>query len=211
VAIDDASSVGTGTIGVPLGDRRAAILSPDGRELPPGEIGELCLTGGIMMLGYWNKPEATAEAFRGGWFHTGDLARRDEQGRYYLVGRIKDMVRRGGENVAAVEVEQTISGHPGIAGVAVTGRPDPIRGEEVEAFVLPKPGVDLDPEELATFLENRIASFKRPRFVTLVRDFPLTPSERIEKHRLRAPGNPHLIRSYDLHQHRWEDRSEVPR
>lgn len=205
VAADDAASVGTGTIGVPLGPRRAAILSPEGMEVPAGEIGELCLTGGTMMLGYWNKPEATAEAFRGGWFHTGDLARRDKAGRYYLVGRIKDMIRRGGENVAAVEVEQSIAAHPAVAGVAVTSRPDPIRGEEVEAFVLPKPGAELDPEDLNRFLEGRIAAFKRPRFITLVRDFPLTPSERVEKHRLRVAGNPHVLRSYDGQQRRWLD------
>ena len=130
-------------------------------------------------------------------------ARRDDAGRYYLVGRIKDMIRRGGENIAASEVEQAIGGHPAVAGVAVTARPDPVRGEEVEAFVLAKPGVEFDPVDLADFLAQRIAAFKHPRYVTMVRDFPLTPSDRVEKHRLRAAGNPHVVRTFDLAERRW--------
>ena len=203
VDIDDATSVGSGTLGVVLPGKRATILDPVGAEMPNGTVGELCLAGDQMMQGYWNKPEATAAAIRDGWFHTGDLARRDDAGRYYLVGRIKDMIRRGGENIAASEVEQAIGGHPAVAGVAVTARPDPVRGEEVEAFVLAKPGVELDPVDLANFLARRIAAFKHPRYVTMVRDFPLTPSDRVEKHKLRVAGNPHVIRTFDLAERRW--------
>jgi crotonobetaine/carnitine-CoA ligase len=189
---DDAASVGSGAVGRPSPGSEARVADAEGRDVPPGEIGELLVRGPGMMLGYWRNPEATAAWLRGGWAHTGDLVFRDERGHFHVVGRIKDMIRRGGENVAAAEVEAILAEHPSVRAAACVAVPDPVRGEEVKAFLQLQPGV---PPEAATaeavlaYCRSKLAGFKVPRYVAFVAEFPLTPSQRIEKHRLdRTPA-----------------------
>ena len=141
-----------------------------------------------MMSGYDDEPEATAQVFRGGWLHTGDLARRDAAGIISLVGRLKDVVRRAGENVAAREVEDTLLSHPTVRMAAVVGVPDEIRGEEVKAYLVLTDNRDAQnaAAELAAFCTDRIARFKVPRYWEVREDLPRTPSERVAKPELIA-------------------------
>jgi crotonobetaine/carnitine-CoA ligase len=160
------------------------IAGDDGKPLPRGETGELLIRGIGLMHGYHEDPEATARAFAGGWFHTGDLARMDAEGRVYFVGRTKDMIRRSGENVSADEVERALLLHPAVRLAAVIAVPDELRGEEVKAYVVcggerPEPGA------LAEFCAEKLAYFKVPRFWAFAEDLPLTPSERVAKGELR--------------------------
>jgi crotonobetaine/carnitine-CoA ligase len=152
--------------------------------------GEFLVKGPGLMRGYLSRPEATAEALRDGWLHTGDLGRRDERGYYYFVGRKKDIIRRSGENLAAAEVEEVLRSHPNVLDVAVLGVPDELRGEEVKAFVLPVEGhteATVPPEELAAWCADRLAAYKVPRYIEYrTTDFPRTPSMRVQKDLLRA-------------------------
>ncbi len=148
------------------------IVDPNGSEQPNGEVGEVCLSGPMLIRGYWNRPEATAESIRDGWLHTGDLGYLDDQGFLYVVDRIKDMVLRGGENVYCSEVEAAIFEHKNIHEVAVFGLPHERLGEEVVAALLPTPGKTIDIDELTAFLAERIAPFKIPS-QWFVRDEPL--------------------------------------
>jgi crotonobetaine/carnitine-CoA ligase len=140
------------------------------------------------MLGYHDDPEATRSSFDAGWFRTGDLVKMDETGRVYYLGRLKDSIRRSGENVSAAEVEEAISAHPAVSQVAVVPVPDDLRGEEVRAFVVPQEGYP-PTEELARslreFCAQRLAYFKVPRFWTFRASLPLTASERVAKTALR--------------------------
>jgi crotonobetaine/carnitine-CoA ligase len=184
--------VGSGCIGRPVPGREACILDPDGAPLPPGEVGELALRGPGMMDGYFRNPEATAAAFRGGWMHTGDLARIDADGRIFFVGRDKDMIRRSGENIAAAEVEAVIAQHDAVRMAACIAVADDIRGEEVKAYVVLQPGYgpdDTPPADLAAFCAERLAYFKVPRYWTYRDDLPRTPSERVIKGALESDPN----------------------
>jgi long-chain acyl-CoA synthetase len=138
------------------------IVDPNDSEQPNGEVGEVCLAGPMLIRGYWNRPEATAETIRNGWLHTGDLGYLDDEGFLYVVDRIKDMVLRGGENVYCSEVEAAIFEYEGIHEVAVFGLPHDRLGEEVVAAVHPTPGTSIDLDELSAFLAERIAPFKIP-------------------------------------------------
>ncbi|MEV7008594.1 AMP-binding protein [Streptosporangium sp. NPDC051022] len=171
VPIDDDTCVGSGAIGVPVPGKHVELVD-----------GEIVVSGSPMMLGYWNNPEATAERIRDGRLYTGDLGHRDERGHLHLVGRRKDMIRRGGENIAAAEVEAALTRHPAVRAAAVVAVPDELRGEEVKAFV--QVGAAVPPEELIAFVRERLAGFKVPRFVEYVEEFPMTPSERIAKYLL---------------------------
>jgi crotonobetaine/carnitine-CoA ligase len=143
------------------------------------------LAGAGMMDGYYEDPEATARVMRGGWFRTGDLGRMDSRGRVYHTGRIKDMIRRGGENVAAREVEDVLLTHPRIRLAAVTAVPDEIRGEEVKACYVTSDGItEVRPDELAQYCGERLAAFKVPRYWQPAADLPRTDSERVIKERL---------------------------
>lgn len=204
VPLEDTACVGSGSVGSPVDGKEACIRSPEGQALGDGETGELCVRGRGLMLGYWNKPDATAERLRDGWLHTGDLAWRDTRGQYHLVGRLKDMIRRGGENISAAEVEGVLAAHPGVRAVAVVPVADELRGEEVQAYVQPQAGSPPpEPAELVAWVRERLAAFKAPRFIEFVDDFPRTPSERIEKHKLgtRREGRP---RRWDATTARWE-------
>lgn len=187
VPADDAESVGTGAMGKPVPGKEAKCVDDAGNEVSIGEVGELILRGKPMMLGYWNKPEATAEKIRDGWLYTGDLVFRDSRGYYHMVGRTKEMIRRTGENIAAVEVESILAEHPAVRAAAVVPVPDELRGEEVKAFIQLQPGYRPDrvnPQDLIDFSRQRLAAFKTPRYIEFVDDFPRTPSERIAKHKL---------------------------
>lgn len=148
------------------------IVGPDGDELPAGEVGEVLLSGPMLIRGYWNRPEATAEAIIDGWLHTGDLGYLDDKGFLFLVDRAKDMVLRGGENVYCAEVEAAIYEHPGVHEAAVFGLPHERLGEEVAAAIQPRPGATIDLEQMAAFLEERIARFMVPTR-WFMRDEPL--------------------------------------
>jgi acyl-CoA synthetase (AMP-forming)/AMP-acid ligase II len=159
-----------------------------------------------MMLGYYKNPEATAETFHQGWLRTGDLARRDEKGFYFIVGRKKEMIRRNAENIAVREVEEVIRGMPVVDEVAVVPVPDPVVGEEVKAYVKLKAGADpaaATPDAILAFCKERLAPFKLPRFVAFRDSFPMTDSSRVEKKKLIAE-DPDLRRgSYDRVEGRW--------
>ncbi|NKQ55250.1 ATP-dependent acyl-CoA ligase [Amycolatopsis sp. K13G38] len=181
--VDHDELVGSGCIGRPTRDREAMIVDDAGLPVPRGETGELVLRGVGLMHGYHDDPEATGRAFRGGWFHTGDLATMDGRGRIFHVGRTKDMIRRSGENISADEVERALSAHPAVRLAAVVAVPDELRGEEVKAFVVAEG--DVDPEELADFCAGKLAYFKVPRYWCFADALPLTPSERVAKGELR--------------------------
>ncbi|GAA5157210.1 ATP-dependent acyl-CoA ligase [Amycolatopsis dongchuanensis] len=189
--------VGTGCIGRPIREREAMIVDEDGRPVPRGETGELVLRGVGLMHGYHDDPEATARAFRGGWFHTGDLATMDAQGRIFYVGRTKDMIRRSGENISADEVERALLLHPAVEVAAVVAVPDELRGEEVKAFVVLRE--EVGPDELAAFCSAKLAYFKVPRYWTIAESLPRTPSERVAKGELRESTLP----AYDRVRQEW--------
>jgi long-chain acyl-CoA synthetase len=162
------------------------VADETGRELPLGEVGEIWFKGANLIRGYWNKPEATAEAMVDGWLRSGDLGRMDEEGFIYVEDRVKDMVLRGGENVYCVEVEAAIYQHPAVYEVAVFGVPHQRLGEEVAAAIYPKPGAQLDVEELKAFLREHIAPFKIPsRMVVRDEQLPRSAAGKILKRSLR--------------------------
>jgi crotonobetaine/carnitine-CoA ligase len=145
------------------------------------------LRGLGFMDGYFDNPEATAAFFAGGWAHTGDIAARDPQGRFALRGRIKDMIRRGGENIAAAEVEAALVSHPAVLECAVISIADDDLGEELRAVVVPVAGAEASPAELREHVAARLAPFKVPRYWEFRSDLPHTPSERVAKHRIGEP------------------------
>jgi crotonobetaine/carnitine-CoA ligase len=180
--------VGSGCLGGPVSYRQVQIIGDDGQPVPDGQTGEITLAGPGMMDGYDGDPEATAAVLRDGWFHTGDLGRMDTSGRVYHAGRLKDMIRRGGENVAAREVEEVLLTHPAIKLVAVVAVPDEIRGEEVKAYYVT--GAEVGPGELAGYCRERLAAFKVPRFWQPASDLPRTDSERVIKKQLGQLAGP---------------------
>lgn len=180
-------SVGSGSIGMAVPGVKLRLVGPDGDEPAGDEPGEVQVRGPGMMHGYLNQPKQTREAYAGDWFRTGDLARRDPAGMLHFAGRIKDVIRRSGENVAAAEVELVLRRHPRVADVAVVPVGDELRGEEIKAHVLLEAGADVRPAELARHCAESLAPHKVPRFIELRReDFPRTPSMRIAKPALLA-------------------------
>jgi acyl-CoA synthetase (AMP-forming)/AMP-acid ligase II len=171
-----------------------------------GEAGELWQAGPHMMRGYFRKPEANAEAFRDSWFRTGDIARMDERGFTWIVGRTKDMVRRSGENVAAREVEAVALMLPEIEEAAVVAVPDPERGEEVKIFLQLKPGATretLPPERVLAHCRANLAPFKVPRFLAYIAEIPRTASNKIEKGALRGLAADPIAGCYDAVTKSW--------
>ena len=161
------------------------LIDSDGNEVPKGEAGELIVKGDNIMLGYWNLPDATKNALRGGWLHTGDVARADEEGYIYIVDRIKDMIIRGGENVYPREIEEFLMGMPGVLDIQVVAVPSRKYGEEVGAFIIARPDVPVAPEDVRAFCRGKIAWYKIPRYIAVVDGFPLTASGKIQKFKLR--------------------------
>jgi fatty-acyl-CoA synthase len=176
-----------GSIGKPLMFTEARLVDGDGREVPTGAVGELLLRGPHVSRGYWQNPEASAAALdAAGFFHTGDLARRDEDGFLYIAGRRKDMLISGGVNVYPAEIEAELLLHPGVEDAAVIGAPDPTWGEKGVAFVVPRPGASLDGAALAAHLEGRLAKYKIPRGWVFVESLPRTPYGKVVKGDLQA-------------------------
>ncbi|MFC8384840.1 class I adenylate-forming enzyme family protein [Nocardia sp. NPDC057272] len=207
---ENVGDVGSGRLGQPVPTKQIRVVDSEGREVAEGESGELITAGKPMMLGYWNRPEDTAQVLRDGWLHTGDVAVR-EAGSVRLVGRIKDMVRRGGENIASAEVERVLERDDTVVATAVVGVPDELFGEEVKAFVQLAPGVEQSRETAQRILDNarnQLARFKLPRYVEFVADFPRTPSERVSKPALKARAAERPGTTYDLQPPR-EERSRT--
>ncbi|MCP4694608.1 MAG: long-chain fatty acid--CoA ligase [Desulfobacterales bacterium] len=174
-----------GSVGKPVFHAEVRIVDQRGRPCKTGEVGEIVVRGSIMMTEYWRDPEKTRETIRGGWLYTGDLARVDEDGRFYLVDRAKDMYISGGENVYPAEVERVLRRHPGIEDAAIVGTPDAEWGEVGRAFVAPKPGVDLDVEEVLDFCRGRLARYKWPRKVHFMKELPRTALGKVRKTALK--------------------------
>ena len=184
--LDSADAVRkNGSVGKPLMHMQMRIVDDQDRDVIPGEVGELVVRGPNVFVGYWNRPEATAEAFRGGWFHTGDLARQDEEGYFYIVDRKKDMLISGGENVYPTEVEQVLYRHPKVVELAVVGAPDPLWGEVPVLVVVPKEGEHLTLEEVRTFCEGKLAHFKIPKRLVEVPALPRNAAGKVLKRELR--------------------------
>ena len=162
------------------------VVDAEDRELPRGEVGEVVARGSSVMLGYWNRPEETATALRGGWMHTGDGGYMDDEGYVFIVDRVKDMIVTGGENVYSVEVEKAVALHPAVAACAVIGVPDERFGERVHAVVVLQPGASLEDSELTEFCRDHIANYKLPRSVEVVDALPVSGAGKILKRELRA-------------------------
>lgn len=177
---------GSGSAGPPAPDRTVAILDHEGRPAPAGEVGEIAVRGPGMFRGYLDRPDATAVLMRGGWLHSGDLGRVDERGFVYVVGRLKDVVRRSGENVSPEEVEGVLRSHPAVSDAAVIGVPDAERGQELKAFVeLVDRDAALPTDDLIAFCRERLSRHKVPRYFESVRTLPRSTSMRVQKNVLR--------------------------
>ena len=174
-----------GSIGTPVEGVQMRLVDDAGQTVPAGEIGEIAIRGHNVMKGYWNKPEATAEAITDGWFRTGDMAKVDSDGYYYIVDRKKDLIIRGGYNVYPREIEEVLHEHPAVAEVAVIGIPHPELGEEVGAAVALKPGATATPEELRAFARDKVAAYKYPRRIWLVDSLPKGPTGKILRREVR--------------------------
>lgn len=156
-----------------------------GCDAGPGDAGELCIQGPHLMTGYWQDAEATAAAFHGNWFRTGDLARRDPDGFYWFAGRKKEIIIRGGSNISPQEVEAALSEHPAVAEVAVVGHPHPVWGETVAAHVVKRPGHQLEESELIAFARERLADYKTPETVIFHSELPKGPTGKLQRRVLR--------------------------
>jgi long-chain acyl-CoA synthetase len=175
-----------GSVGKPAPGVRVRIELEDGTEAPAGADGEVCVAGPVVMSGYWNAPEETAKALRGGYLHTGDVGRLDADGYLYIVDRIKDLIIRGGYNVYPRDVEDALVQHPEVVSAAVVGKPDEKYGEEVVAFVQLVPGSTATPEQLVAFARQHLSAVKYPREVRIVDAVPLTSVLKTDRKRLRA-------------------------
>jgi crotonobetaine/carnitine-CoA ligase len=203
--IEATDMVGSGSCGMPSPFREARIADPQGNTVPIGEFGELLVRGPGILQGYYSKPEATAAAFHGDWFRTGDLFRQDARGYFYIVGRVKEMIRRAGENISAGEVEAVLRGLPDIVEAAAVPVPDDTRGEEVKACVVLQPGATretLPPDRIIAHCEANLARFKVPRYIEYRNDLPKTASEKIAKHLLQGVADPRAG-CFDRVEARW--------
>jgi long-chain acyl-CoA synthetase len=174
-----------GTVGLPLPGQQVLIVGDDDEPLAPGQVGEVTVRGPNVMRGYLGKPEETAHTLRGGLLHSGDVGRFDDDGYLVLVDRLKDMIIRGGENIYPKEIEDALYAHSSVADAAVVGRPDQLFGEEPVAFVVLRPGLAAEPDELIEHCKTLLAKFKVPRAVYITNDLPRTPIGKIAKPVLR--------------------------
>ncbi|MGE5408066.1 MAG: long-chain-fatty-acid--CoA ligase [Syntrophothermus sp.] len=177
-----------GSIGTPIAGVEMRVVDESDEEVPRGEIGEIVIRGHNVMKGYWHRPDATAEALRGGWFHSGDLARVDEDRDFFIVDRKKDMIIRGGYNVYPREVEEVLYEHPKIREAAVLGVPDDEWGEEIAAAVVLHEGEELTPAEVSDYVRERIAAYKYPRVVWFMDELPKGPTGKILKREIEQPA-----------------------
>jgi crotonobetaine/carnitine-CoA ligase len=180
-----------GTVGGPRRWLEAAVLRPDGIPAALDEPGEIALRPAhplLMTTGYFRDPEATARAFRAGWYWTGDAGSRDAEGNVRFRGRLKDFIRRRGENISAFEIEREALTHPAVREAAAVGVPAPLGEDEVKLCVIPHEGATIDPAALDRYLRPRLARFMRPRYIEVRQDFPRTSTQRIQKFKLREEG-----------------------
>jgi fatty-acyl-CoA synthase len=178
-----------GTVGRPVFHAEVRLVGEDLRPVPVGQVGEIVVKGPVVMKEYWRDPARTEEALRGGWLRTGDLARQDEEGYFYLVDRIRDMYISGGENVYPAEVERVLRGHPAVAEAVVVGVTDPGWGEVGQAFVILQPGRAASQDELLDLCRRELAGYKVPRKITFRDEFPRTPLGKVRKFLLLEQSN----------------------
>jgi long-chain acyl-CoA synthetase len=178
-----------GSIGTPIQGVEFRLIDDQGDDVADGEVGEIAIRGHNVMKGYWNRPEATEEAMRDGWFRTGDMARRDADGYYFIVDRKKELIIRGGFNVYPREIEEVLYEHPAVAQCAVIGVPHPTHGEEVAAAVVLKPDAEVTPEELRDYVKDRVAAYKYPRHVWFVDALPQGATGKIQKRDIVPPAD----------------------
>jgi long-chain acyl-CoA synthetase len=178
-----------GSIGTPVDGVEMKVVDDDDNDVAPGEVGEIVIRGHNVMKGYWNRAEATEEVMRGGWFHSGDMAKIDDDGYFYIVDRKKDLIIRGGYNVYPREIEEVLYEHPDVREAAVVGIPDDALGEEVGAAVALCDGASTTPEELRDFVKGQVAAYKYPRHVWLVDDLPKGPTGKILKREIELPAS----------------------
>jgi long-chain acyl-CoA synthetase len=176
------------SVGLPVCGVQVKTIDSRGRELGPGETGELLIKGPNVVGGYFNKPEATQKSIVDGWLHTGDLARIDDEGYVFVVDRLKDMILRGGENIYSIEVESVLNSHPKVLESAVVPESHPIFGEVVKAFVVLRPGEEAAPEEVIDFCRRNIADYKIPARVVFLDELPRNPGGKVVKNSLREMG-----------------------
>jgi long-chain acyl-CoA synthetase len=176
-----------GSIGTPIQGVELRLVGPGGEDVPTGEVGEIAIRGHNLMRGYWGREDATREAIPDGWFRTGDLARQDDDGYFFIVDRKKDLIIRGGFNVYPREVEEVLYEHPAVAEAAVVGVAHPTHGEEVAAAVVLKPGAEATPAELQAFCRERVAAYKYPRHVWLEAALPKTATGKLLRREVVPP------------------------
>jgi long-chain acyl-CoA synthetase len=176
-----------GSIGTPIEGVELRLVGPSGEDVPTGEVGEIAIRGHNLMKGYWRREQATREAIPDGWLRTGDLARQDADGYFFIVDRKKDLIIRGGYNIYPREVEEVLYEHPAVAEVAVVGIPHPTHGEEIGAAVVLKPGAEATPAELRAFCKQRMAAYKYPRHVWLEAALPKTATGKLLRRQVQPP------------------------
>ena len=172
-----------GSCGMSIGNEMK-VVDDDDNEVPDGELGEIVLRGENILKGYFKNPEANERAFRGGWFHTNDIGYRDQDGFFYIVDRKSDMIIRGGENIYPREIDEVLYKHPAIAAAATIGVPDPLYGEEVAAFVVLKNGIKVSEDELINYCNGKLADYKCPKSIRIVKDIPKGPTGKLLKRQL---------------------------
>lgn len=176
-----------GSIGVPVGGTEIRLVDAEDNDVAAGEPGELLMRGPFVMAGYWNRADATADAMRGGWLHTGDIATVDEDGYYYIVDRLKDLIIRGGYNIYPRELEEVLYQHPAVREAAVIGVPHPSLGEEVGAAIALRPAATATAQELRKYLKERVAAYKYPRAIWFVDELPKGATGKILKREITVP------------------------
>ena len=160
------------------------VVDDNDAEVAEGELGEIVLRGENILKGYFKNPDATEKAFRGGWFHTGDVGYRDEDGFFYIVDRKSDMIIRGGENIYPREIDEVLYQHPAVVAAATIGVPDPLYGEEVAAFIVLKDGTQVSEDELISCCKSELADYKCPKTIRFVKDIPKGPTGKLLKREL---------------------------
>lgn len=207
VPVDRPDLAANGSVGIPAPWREIRLVDDEGIDVPDGEVGEAWTSGPGHLHGYYRKTAANRESFKGPWFQTGDLMRRGDDGGYYLVGRKKDMIKRSGENISAAEVEACLNAIPGVAMAAVVAVPDPLRGEEVKAFIQPAPGRswnDIPPSQVFEHCSDHLAGFKIPRYVAYVDAFPMTAgNDKVSKPKLTDGVEDPTIGAFDRVDDLW--------
>jgi acyl-CoA synthetase (AMP-forming)/AMP-acid ligase II len=199
-------TVGTGAMGYPPAGKQVRIADEADRTLPDGEVGQILVRGEPMMQGYWNHEDSTEQAFRNGWYHTGDRGFRDAAGWIHHAGRLKDIIRRGGENISAAEVENVLAMHPAVAAAAVVGIPDDLFDEVPKAFIQLTPGQEPSTQTAVSVLDHargKLARFKVPAYLEFVENFPMTPSARVQKRKLLDADRDQRAGVFDAAANEW--------